>query len=130
MERRRRSMKITWHSSIIVLGLTTSWAVLAGARPIGDLAGSWRGTFWQVNAGDTGQVNGDVELDVNNDGSYRETVITRQVAGSSRAGRSEMTGTVAVNSKSSRVALVDSEGMRTTLRDNGEVLYGVMTDPR
>ena len=122
-------MKILRLSSIVLLGLTTSWTVSAGARPIGDLTGSWRGTFWQVNAGDTGYVNGDVELDVNDDGSYRETVITRQVAGSSRAGRNQMTGTVAVNSKGSRVALLDSKGKRTTLRDNGSVLYGVTTDP-
>jgi hypothetical protein len=130
-------MRIIRLSSIMLLGLTTSWAVPAGAAPIGDLAGSWRGTFWQVNAGDTGYVHGDVELEVNDDGSYRETLITRQVAGSSRAGCNQMTGTVAVNSKGNRVALVNSQGdrlalkdwRRTTLRDNGDELHGVMIDP-
>jgi hypothetical protein len=71
-------MRIIRLSSIILLGLTTSSAVPAGAGQIGDLAGSWRGTFWQVNAGDTGYVHGDAALDVNDDGSYQETLITRQ----------------------------------------------------
>jgi hypothetical protein len=37
-------------------------------------------------------VHGDVELEVNDDGSYREAFITRQVAGSSRAGRNQISG--------------------------------------
>lgn len=120
-------MRIIQLPSIILLGLTTSWAVPAGARPVEDLAGSWRGTFWQVNAGDTGYVHGDVELEVSDDGSYRETFITRQVAGSSRAGRNQTSGAVAVNNKGNRVALKDWQ--RTTLRDNGDVLHGIMIDP-
>jgi hypothetical protein len=51
-------MRIIQLPSIVLLGLTTSWAVPAAARPVEDLAGSWRGTFWQVNAGDTGYVHG------------------------------------------------------------------------
>lgn len=121
-------MRIIQLPSIILLGLTTSWAVPAGARPVEDLAGSWRGSFWQVNAGNTGYVHGDVELEVNHDGSYRETFTTRQVAGSSRAGRHESSGAVAVNSKGNRVTLKDWR--RTTLRDNGDVLHGIMIDPR
>ena len=120
-------MRIIQLPSIILLGLAASWAIPAGARPIEDLTGSWRGAFWQVNAGDTGYVHGDVELDVNDDGSYRETFITRQVAGSSRAGRNQSFGTVSVNGEGNRVALKDWR--RITLRDNGDVLHGIMLDP-
>ena len=120
-------MRILQVHSIILLGLAASWAGPVGARPVEDLAGSWRGTFWQVNAGDTGYVHGDVELEVNADGSFRETLITRQVAGSSRAGRNEISGAVTVNNNGNRVAFKDWR--RTTLRDNGDVLHGIMTDP-
>lgn len=119
-------MKTMGLPSIILLGLTTSWPTPATARPIEDLAGSWRGAFWQVNAGDTGYVHGDVELEVNDDGSYRETFITRQVAGSSRAARNQSSGTLAVNGKGNRVVLKDWR--QTTLRDNGNVLHGIMID--
>jgi len=73
-------MRIIQLPSIILLGLTTSWAAPAAARP-----------------------------------------------GSSRAGRTQISGAVAANNKGNRVALKDWR--RTTFRDNGEVLRGIMIDP-
>ena len=112
--------------SIMLMGLTTTWAVPAHARPADELAGTWHGTFWQVNAGDTGYVHGDVELRINDDGSYQETFMTWQVAGSSRTARHECSGAVAVNSTGTQVTLTDWR--KTRLQDNGEVLRGVMID--
>jgi hypothetical protein len=120
-------MKHVLIPSVALLGLTTICALPAGARPPEDLAGSWRGAFWQVNAGNTGYVHGDVELEVSADGTYRETLITRQVAGSSRTKRTHSLGSVAVNSNGTRIVFTDWR--RTTLRDNGDVLHGVLIEP-
>jgi hypothetical protein len=80
------------------IGLRLAWIALivivfgcAGPRggrvpSSADLAGSWRGAFWHVNAGDTGYIHGDLALELKEDGSYTGTWTTRVVAGSSRGG--------------------------------------------
>ena len=92
-----------------------------------DLEGTWRGSFGQVMTGDSGQIHGDIVCQINGDGTYKTTWITRMVAGSARGGRLEMAGTVAANG--SRVMLNSSSGSRMTLKHAGDTLYGVVIDP-
>jgi hypothetical protein len=49
-----------------------------------DLKGTWRGSFEQVYTGDSGQIHGDIVCQINDDGTYKTTWVTRMVAGSSR----------------------------------------------
>ena len=51
-----------------------------------DLNGTWRGSFWQIYTGDSGQIHGDVVCQINGDGTYKITWVTRLVAGSARGG--------------------------------------------
>jgi hypothetical protein len=88
------------------------------------LAGTWRGTFWQANAGDSGYLHGDIELQVKEDGTYTGIWATRLVAGSTRASRSEISGTISVDGN--RVTLRDWR--RLMLRRAGDVLYGITMD--
>ena len=92
-----------------------------------DLEGTWRGSFGQVMTGDSGQIYGDIVCQINGDGTYKTTWITRMVAGSARGGRLEMAGTVAANG--SRVMLNYSSWPRMTLKHVGDTLYGVVVDP-
>ena len=91
------------------------------------LAGTWRGSFGQVMTGDSGHIYGDIVCQINGDGTYKTTWITRMVAGSARGGRLEMAGTVAANG--SRVMLNSSSGSRMTLKHVGDTLYGIVVDP-
>ena len=94
-----------------------------GAAPA--LAGTWRGYFRQVAAGDTGHVHGDIELQIAADGTYVGTWTTRQVAGSTRAGSTRMAGTAVVNG--SYVTLTD---WRHLIRKRtGDALFGLTIDP-
>jgi hypothetical protein len=90
-----------------------------------ELAGTWLGTFWQVNAGDTGYIHGDLVFDFKEDGTYTGTWTTRVVAGSSRGGSLQVGGRFAV--EGDRVVLTD--GRRLTLRRAGDTLYGISVDP-
>ncbi len=92
-----------------------------------DLKGTWRGSFGQVFTGDSGEIHGDIVCQINDDGAYKTTWVTRMVAGSSRGGRLEMTGIVVERGK--RVMFNDSSGSRMTLRHVGDTLYGVTVDP-
>ena len=93
-----------------------------------DLTGTWRGSFGQVMTGDSGQVHGDILTLINGDGTYKTTWTTKLVAGSSRGGRLEMTGSVVTDG--SYVMFTDARsGARMTLRHEGDVLYGVTIDP-
>ena len=93
-----------------------------------DLTGTWRGSFGQVMTGDSGWIRGDVVTQINADGTYKTTWTTQLVAGSSRGGKLEMTGTVATNG--SRVMFNDSRSnARMTLTRDGDTLYGVTIDP-
>ena len=89
------------------------------------LAGAWVGTFWQVNAGDTGYIHGDLAYVFKEDGSYTGTWTTRIVAGSSRGGSVQVAGRFVVDGD--RVILTDWR--RLTLRRAGDTLYGVTVDP-
>jgi hypothetical protein len=99
-----------------------------GAAPPDDvarLAGAWRGYFRQTTAGDTGYVHGDIELRIAEDGTYTGTWTTRQVAGSTRAARTDMAGTVVVNG--SYVTLMDWRHL--ILKRTGDTLFGFTIDP-
>jgi hypothetical protein len=93
-----------------------------------DLAGTWRGSFGQVMTGDSGLIQGEIESQIKDDGTYTTTWITQLVAGSARAGRLEMAGTVVANG--SHVMFNDARsGSRMTLKRDGDTLYGVTIDP-
>src|SRR5438445_11691392 len=62
-----------------------------------DLAGMWRGSFGQVMTGDSGLIHGEIESQIKNDGTYTTAWIAQLVAGSARAGRLELSGTVVAN---------------------------------
>lgn len=89
------------------------------------LAGAWRGYFRQVGAGDTGYVHGDIDLQIAADGTYAGTWTTRQVAGSTRAGSTRMTGTAVVNGR--YVTLTDWRHL--ILKRTGDTLFGFTIDP-
>lgn len=93
-----------------------------------DLKGTWQGSFGQVGPGNTGHIHGDIVCQINDDGTYKTTWITRQVAGSARGGRLAMSGTVVANG--SRVMFNESSsGSRMTLKRAGDTLYGITIDP-
>lgn len=93
-----------------------------------DLKGNWQGSFGQVGAGNTGHIHGDIVCQINGDGTYKTTWITRQVAGSARGARLAMSGTVVANG--SRVMFNESSsGSRMTLKRAGDTLYGITIDP-
>lgn len=100
-----------------------------GALPLAsavDLAGTWRGSFSEVTAS-TGLVHGDIVYQISSDGTYKTTWVTQMVAGSSRGGRREMSGTVIANG--SRVTFRESSGSQMVLKRQGNTLYGVTLDP-
>ena len=93
-----------------------------------DLKGTWQGSFGQAGVGDGGHIHGDIVCQINGDGTYNTTWITRLVAGSARGGRLAMSGTVVANG--SRVMFNDSSsGSRMTLKRAGDTLYGITIDP-
>ena len=93
-----------------------------------DLKGAWQGSFWQVGVGDGGHIHGDIVCQINGDGTYNTTWITRLVAGSARGGRLAMSRPVVANG--SRVMFNDSSsGSRMTLKRAGDTLYGITIDP-
>ena len=93
-----------------------------------ELAGTWRGSFGQVMTGDSGLIHGAIVSQIKDDGTYTTTWSTQLVAGSARAGRLEMAGTVVANG--SRVIFSDTRsGSRMTLKRDGDTLYGVTIDP-
>jgi hypothetical protein len=93
-----------------------------------ELVGTWRGSFGQVMTGDSGWVRGDIVTQINADGTYKTVWTTHLVAGSSRGGTLEMTGTIVSNR--SRVMFTDGRsGARMTLTRDGDTLYGVTIDP-
>lgn len=118
------ALRLAW----IVLIVTALGCAGQGGRTASstaELAGTWLGTFWQVNAGDTGYIHGDLAFDFKEDGSYTGTWTTRVVAGSSRGGSLQLGGRFAVDGD--RVVLTDER--RLTLRRAGDVLYGITVDP-
>lgn len=96
-----------------------------GPPGVAELAGQWRGYYSQTSAGDTGHVHGDIDLRINDDGTYKGTWSNRQVAGSTRAGQSGMQGIVRV--KGNRVILEDWRQL--ILERRGNILYGLTIDP-
>jgi hypothetical protein len=78
-----------------------------------------------VGAGDTGYVHGDIDLQINDDGTYTGTWSNRQVAGSTRAGRADMAGRVRADGR--RVILEDWRQL--ILERTGDMLYGLTIDP-
>ena len=92
------------------------------------LTGTWRGTFGQVQTGDSGLIHGEVVSRIKDDGTYTTTWTTRLVAGSSRGGKLEMSGKVVP--AGSRVMFNETRsGSRMTLKRDGDTLYGVTQDP-
>jgi hypothetical protein len=71
-----------------------------------------------------GYLHGDIELQVKEDGTYTGIWATRLVAGSTRASRSEISGTISIDGN--RVTLRDWR--RLMLRRAGDVLYGITMD--
>ena len=58
----------------------------SGSANGADLKGTWRGSFEGVNTGDSGRIHGDIVCQINDDGTYKTTWVTRPVAGSTRGG--------------------------------------------
>ena len=113
---------------LLVAGCASESGSAALAPTSGDvaaLAGAWRGYFRQVAAGDTGYLNGDIELRIEPNGSYAGTWTTRQVAGSTRAGSTQMAGSVRVNG--STVVLKDWRDL--ILQRSRDGLHGLTVDP-
>jgi hypothetical protein len=97
----------------------------SASTDVAGLAGKWRGYYRQISAGDTGYVHGDIDLQINDNGTYAGTWSNRQVAGSTRASRTDMAGTVVVNGN--QVVLQDWR--RLILKRTGDMLYGLTIDP-
>src|SRR5262245_4240099 len=91
------------------------------------LTGMWKGDFYQTGMGDAGVVSGDITCQISDDGTYKLSWMTRLVAGSSRAGRMDSSGTVVPNGKS--VVFNDSSGSQFSLQRSGNTLYGIRRDP-
>jgi hypothetical protein len=113
-------------SSEAVSALSLPEGAAAASRP--RLDGMWRGTFGQVMTGDSGEVKGDIVFEIDPDGTYKGSWNTHLVAGSRRASRMQMAGKV--TDDASTVSFVDvASGSRMILRRDGNILYGVTTDP-
>lgn len=91
------------------------------------LTGTWRGSFTQVGAGDTGQIQGNVVLQVKDDGTYSGTWTTQLVSGSSRGSKMDTTGRAAATGNA--VAFSEASGSAFTLKHVGHKLYGMRKDP-
>jgi hypothetical protein len=118
------ALRLAW-IVLIVIALGCAGQGGRTASSTAELTGTWLGTFWQVNAGDTGYIHGDLVFDFKEDGSYTGTWTTRVVAGSSRGGSLQVGGHFAV--EDDRVVLTD--GRRLTLRRAGDTLYGISWIP-
>jgi hypothetical protein len=110
---------------VIALGCAGSRDATAPSSGSAEVAGTWRGTFWQVNAGDTGYIHGELSFDFKEDGHYTGGWTTYVVAGSSRGGTSQVAGRFAVTGD--RVILTDWRDL--VLRRAGDTLYGLTVDP-
>jgi hypothetical protein len=84
-------------------------------RAAAELVGTWRGTFHQM--GGDGFVEGDVTLEIKDDGTYRLISTQR------RGGSGNDSGVVAPNGRG--VTLKSSSGQWTSLMRKGDTLYGV-----
>ncbi len=91
------------------------------------LKGTWRGSFTQVGAGDTGQIQGGIVLQVGEDGKYSATWTTQRIAGSARGSSVDTSGTAAATSGA--VEFTESSGSGFTLKRVGDRLYGMRRDP-
>jgi hypothetical protein len=136
MDHMKRIVGITLSASLILADGCATPADRPGAALAPSLAvtpetarlkGVWRGSFAQVGVGDTGQVQGDIDCKVAEDGTYTATWTTRVVAGSSRGSRMETSGT-AVDTGGG-VAFVEKAGGSFTLKHSGNTLYGIRRDP-
>lgn len=121
---------ITVVVGIALIALATGCAGPALTRPTDSassagLVGTWRGYYRQVNAGNTGHVHGDIDLRINEDGTYVGTWSNQQVAGSTRAGNTNMAGKVVVNGN--QVILQDWRHLM--LKRAGDTLFGLTINP-
>ena len=80
-----------------------------------ELAGIWRGEFYQV--GGDAQLEGQVTLEVKDDGTY--TMTARRLGSESGV----------IESRGDTVTLKSSSGHWTPLRRSGDRLYGMTTHP-
>ncbi|HKZ04278.1 MAG TPA: hypothetical protein VJU81_02305 [Methylomirabilota bacterium] len=80
-----------------------------------ELAGTWQGEFYQVGA--DSQLEGQVTLEVKEDGSYQMTA--RRLGSESGV----------IETRGDTVTLKSSSGHWTPLRRSGERLYGMTTHP-
>lgn len=80
-----------------------------------DLAGTWRGEFYQVGA--DSQLEGEVTLEVKEDGTYQ---MTAKRLGSESG---------VIETRGNAVTLKSSSGHWTPLRRSGDQLYGMTTHP-
>jgi len=86
-------------------------------RTATELTGTWRGTFHQI--GGDGFLQGDVTLEIKEDGTYRMISTQR------RGGSGNDSGVVAANGRG--VTLKSSSGQWTPLTRKGDTLYGIAT---
>jgi len=122
-------------ASISVAARPRSWVISSASRTrpksvaseAAAFRGTWHGVFEQVGVGDTGQVQGDIECEIREDGSYRATWTTERVAGSSRGTRAETSGRVIANSQG--LTFSEAGGSSFTLKRRGGTLYGIRKDP-
>jgi len=118
------ALRLAW-IVLIVIALGCAGQGGRTASSTAELAGTWLGTFWQVNAGDTGYIHGDLVFDFKEDGSYTGTWTTRVVA--ARPGAAACNSGAAFAVDGDRVVLTDER--RLTLRRAGDTLYGITVDP-
>jgi hypothetical protein len=69
------ALRVAW-IVLIVIALGCAGQPGRTASSPAELAGTWLGTFWQVNAGDTGYIHGDLVFDFKEDGTYTGTWTT------------------------------------------------------
>ncbi|HKO21082.1 MAG TPA: hypothetical protein VJX91_00375 [Candidatus Eisenbacteria bacterium] len=112
------------HRAIVALlaliALTALTGCLAGIFErlrVGEIAGTWRGEFYQV--GGDAMLEGQMTLDIKQDGTY-ELVAKRSGGGSVTE-----TGTVTMRGQS--VTLKSDSGYWTPLSRSGDTLYGLTT---
>jgi len=133
--RYKSAVHILWAAGLVVTGGCAGVggdgaAPAASVAPASEAAafrGTWHGVFEQVGVGDTGQVQGDIECEIREDGSYRATWTTERVAGSSRGTRAETSGRVIANGQG--LTFSEAGGSSFTLKRRGGTLYGIRKDP-
>jgi hypothetical protein len=107
---------------------STRGLAAAAVAPVGDLSGTWHGTFGQVGAV-LYEAESNSVLRINPDGTFTATV-TKGLGTNNLAKPSTLSGTVVTNGK--RVTLRNAEGPWPWIvltRSGDDILYGLANDP-